>query len=294
MNDRPEPCAKPYRSALYLPASNQRAIEKARGLPVDVVILDLEDAVAPQAKGEARLAAVAAVAAGGFRAGTLVLRVNGLDTPWGTDDLAAAAELDIAAVLVPKICDAHDIGRYDAALHHARPGVALWAMVETCRAVSQLQPIADRSADTRLSGLVMGCNDLLLEMRAHAMPARANLMPVLTLAVAAARSQRLVVFDGVCNDFTDIAAFQAEAAQGLALGFDGKSLIHPAQIDPCNAVFSPSAEEVARARGVVQAFAHPDNEGKGAIRLDGRMVERLHLAEAARLLAIAEAIGTPG
>lgn len=277
---------KPIRSALYLPASNPRAIEKARDLPADAIILDLEDAVAPDAKEEARGAAVAAFAAGGFGRRLKVLRVNALDTPWGTDDLAVAATLDIDAVLAPKVNGPEDVARYDAALAAAQPGMALWVMIETCLAVGHLQAIADGAADTRLAGFVMGTNDLALEMRARLTPDRAAMLPILTLALAAARSRGLIALDGVCNDFSDLGRFAAEAGQGAQMGFDGKTLIHPAQIDACNAVFSPTPEEVARARSISAAFALPENAGKGAIRLDGRMVERLHLREAQRVLAL--------
>lgn len=282
---------KPLRSALYLPASNPRAIAKARGLACDAVILDLEDAVAPEAKVAAREAAVAAFSARGFGARLCVLRVNAIDSEWGADDLAAAAALDIDAVLVPKISDSADVARYNAALTAAHSGLKLWAMIETSRAVGMLQHIADAALTTRLGGFVVGTNDLALEMRLRPMAGRANLLPILTLAVAAARSRGLRVLDGVRNDFADMAAFVAEAEQGLALGFDGKSLIHPAQIDPCNAVFSPCVAEVERARSIVAAFAAPEAAGRGAIRLDGRMVERLHLVEAERLLALAAQIG---
>lgn len=281
---------RPCRSALYLPASNERAIAKARTLPCDAVILDLEDAVAPEMKAEARSAAVAAFAEGGFGQRLKVLRVNGIDTEWGADDLLAAVTLDVDAVLVPKVNGPDDIARYNAALELARPGVQLWVMIETCLAVGRLQAIADCAGATRLAGFVMGTNDLALEMRSRAMPDRATMLPILTLALAAARSRGLIALDGVCNDFSDLDRFSAEAAQGRAMGFDGKTLIHPAQIDPCNALFSPSVEEIARARSIAAAFAMPEHAGKGAIRLDGRMVERLHLIEADRVLAVADAI----
>ncbi|OYW23188.1 MULTISPECIES: CoA ester lyase [unclassified Sphingomonas] len=279
------------RSALYLPASNERAIAKARTLPCDAVILDLEDAVAPEMKATARSAAVAAFGAGGFGQRSTVLRVNAIDTEWGLDDLLAAVTLDIGAVLVPKVNGPDDIARYNAALDLARPGVQLWVMIETCLAVGQLQAIADCAPHTRLGGFVMGTNDLALEMRSKMAPDRATLLPILTLALAAARSRRLIALDGVCNEFSDLDRFTAEAEQGLVLGFDGKTLIHPAQIDPCNAVFSPTPDEIAKARSISAAFALPENAGKGAIRLDGRMVERLHLVEAERLLAMVAAIG---
>lgn len=281
---------RPMRSALYLPASNYRAIAKARTLPCDAVILDLEDAVAPEMKLEARMAAVAAFAEGGFGHRLKVLRVNALDTDWGADDLAAAATLDIDAVLAPKVNGPEDVARYDAALAAAQPGLKLWVMIETCLAVGRLQAIADAALTTRLAWFVMGTNDLALEMRSRTLADRATMLPILTLALAAARSRGLIALDGVCNDFSDLDRFRVEAEQGLALGFDGKTLIHPAQIDPCNAVFSPTDDEIARARNMTAAFALPENADKGAIRVDGRMVERLHLVEAERVLAVAVAI----
>lgn len=281
---------RPIRSALYLPASNERAIAKARTLSCDAVILDLEDAVAPEMKASARAAAVAAFGVGGFGRRLRVLRVNGIDTEWGADDLAAAtAGLDIDAVIAPKVDGPADVARYDAALSGVAPAVKLWVMIETCLAVGHLQAIADCAATTRLGGFVMGTNDLALEMRAAAMPGRANMLPILTLSLAAARSRGLIALDGVCNDFSDMERFRAEAEQGLALGFDGKTLIHPAQVAPCNAVFAPTPAQIDAARKVAAAFALPENAAKGAIRLEGRMVERLHLREAQRVLAITAA-----
>jgi citrate lyase subunit beta/citryl-CoA lyase len=284
---------QPRRSALYLPASNARAIEKARGLAADVVILDLEDAVAPDAKEAAREAAIQAVAQGGFAAREVAVRVNGLDTPWGADDLAFVAATQADAVLVPKVGTPDDIARYDAALAGARAGMRLWAMIETCRAVSNLDAIAAMAASTRLSLWVMGVNDLAKEMRARITPDREVFQPILSLAVCAARAHGVAIIDGVCNEFRDLDLFRAEAQQGARFGFDGKSLIHPAQIEPCNAVFSPSADEVAFARAVIAAFDLPENRGKGAISVEGRMAELLHLEEARRTVAMAELAGNP-
>ena len=281
---------RPRRSALYLPASNARAIEKARGLPADIVILDLEDAVAPEAKAEARAAAIAAVQAGGFGTREVAIRANGIDTEWGEADLAAIAGSNADAVLVPKVSSPQDIDRYQAALDSAPPQLQLWAMIETCASVFALEAIAARAADTRLSLWVMGTNDLAKEMRAQLTPERAPFLPFLSMAVAAARIHGLSILDGVCNQFRDIDAFRAEAQQGLLFGFDGKSLIHPAQIEPCNAVFSPSEEELAWARAVIAAFELPENRGKGAIRVEGKMAELLHLEQARRTLAVAERI----
>ena len=285
---------RPRRSALYLPASNAKAIAKARTLPCDVVILDLEDAVAPEMKAQARAAAVAAVLEGDFGNREVAIRVNGLDTEWGADDLAAVAAATADAVLVPKVSSARDIGRYQDALAQAPAAMQLWTMIETCEAVLNLDAIAASAASTRLSLWIMGTNDLAKEMRAQLTPCRTPFLPFLSTAVAAARAHRLAILDGVCNEFRDLDAFEAEARQGLMFGFDGKSLIHPAQIAPCNAVFSPSEADLAWAQAVIEAFEQPENQGKGAIRVDGRMTELLHLEQAKRLIAIAEKIAALG
>lgn len=286
------PPDRPRRSALYLPASNAKAIAKARTLPCDVVILDLEDAVAPEMKEAARAAAVAAVQEGGFGEREVAIRTNGIDTEWSPADLAAVAGSGVDAVLVPKVSSAADIERYQSALAHARPELQLWAMIETCASVGRLDAIAARAADTRLSLWIMGTNDLAKEMRARLTPERTPFLPILTLAVAAARAHGLAILDGVCNEFRDLSAFRVEAEQGLLFGFDGKSLIHPDQIAPTNEVFSPSAAELAWARAVIAAFAAPENAGKGAIRVEGKMAELLHLDQAQRLVAVAERIGS--
>ncbi len=281
---------RPRRSALYLPASNAKALAKARSLPCDVVILDLEDAVAPEFKAEARAAAVAAVAEGGFGTRELVVRANGLNTPWGHDDLAAIAAAGPDAVLVPKVNSPEDIRAYDALLASAPSAMKLWAMIETCACVPQVDAIAACAADTRLAAFVMGTNDLAKEMRAQLRPGRAPFLPILSLTVAAARAHGVAVLDGVCNEFRDLDVFRTEVEQGLEWGFDGKSLIHPDQIAPCNDVFTPSEGEVAWARLVAAAFDLPENAGKGAIKVDGKMVELLHLEQAQRVLAIAAAV----
>lgn len=278
---------RPRRSALYMPASNARAIEKARGLPCDVVILDLEDAVAPDAKAQARDAAGEAVHIGGFGAREVVIRVNGADTQWGADDLAAAVAARPDAILLPKL-------ESPAMLAAARRGagdVPLWAMIETGRGVLDLPAIADAAAGEGLVALVAGTNDLAKEMRCRPGATRAPLLPVLTRIVLAARMAGLAALDGVCNALDDPDRLAAECRQGLEWGFDGKTLIHPAQIDTANAVFSPTEEEIGWARSVVAAFADPDHAARGAIRVEGQMVERLHLEEAERTLAIADRIG---
>lgn len=281
---------RPRRSALYLPASNAKAIAKARTLPADVVILDLEDSVAPEAKEEARAAAVAAVREGGFGNREVAIRANGIDTPWGAGDLAAIAKSGANAVLVPKISSPGDIDRCHAALGQAPDAMQLWAMIETCACIPQLDAIAARGATTRLSLFVMGVNDLAKEMRAKLTPQRTPFLPFLSLAVAAARTHGLAVLDGVCNEFRDLAVFRAEAEQGLLFGFDGKTLIHPDQIAPCNEVFSPGEEELRWAQSVIDAFAHPENAGKGVIRVEGKMTELLHLEQAKRLVSVASQI----
>jgi citrate lyase subunit beta/citryl-CoA lyase len=281
---------RPRRSALYFPATNAKAIAKARSLPTDVVIIDLEDSVAPELKVEARAAALAAVREGGFGSREVAIRANGLDTEWGMDDLAAIAASGADAVLVPKISSPQDIETCQAALAAAPETMQLWAMIETCRAVPQLDAIAAKAATTRLSLWVMGVNDLAKEMRARLTPERTPFLPVLTLAVAAARAHGLAILDGVCNEFRDVDAFKAEAAQGVLFGFDGKSLIHPDQIAPCNEAFSPSEEELRWARVVIEAFQQPEAQGKGVIKVEGKMVELLHMQQAKQLVAVADMI----
>jgi len=278
------------RSVLFVPASNPRALEKARGLPWDAVVLDLEDSVAPEMKAEARAAAVQALSAA-FGGREVAVRCNGLDTPWGADDLAALARGGAGAapdaVLAPKISGADDLAAYDRALAAAPASTRLWAMIETARGVLDLKEIAAASASTRLAALVLGPNDLSLDLRLRPAPGRAALVPILSALVVAARAHGLSALDGAYNDFENAAGFEAECRQGRDFGFDGKTLIHPTQIAAANRAFSPSADEIAWARAVVAAFAAPEAEGKGAIRLGGRMIERLHLVEAERTLRFA-------
>lgn len=269
---------RPRRSALFLPAANPRAIAKARTLPCDVVILDLEDAVAPEAKAAARDAAVGAAREGGWGARELVVRVNGRGSAWHEADIAALEAAPVDALLLPKVATPQDI---TAVRSGDRP---VWAMIETCAAILRLAEIA---AAPGLGAFVLGFNDLALEMRADPGPDRLPLQPVLALAVAAARAHGVAILDAVCNDFADTARFAVEAAQGRRFGCDGKTLIHPAQIAPANLAFGPSPEEVAEAAAIVAAFAAPGSQGLGAIRLRGRMVERLHLRDAERTLELA-------
>jgi citrate lyase subunit beta/citryl-CoA lyase len=266
---------RPRRSALFLPASNARAIEKARALAADVVILDLEDAVAPESKDAAREAAIAAVGEG-FGTRETVIRINALDTSWGDTDLTAMRG-HAATVLVPKIRNAGDVQTCRARLGSETP---LWVMIETCEALGRLQDIAE--ADVQ--GFVLGVNDLALELGGRPGADRAWLAPVQAIVLAAARSRGLVALDGVCNDFSDDAQLEAECVAAAAMGYDGKSLIHPRQIDVCNAAFSPDAATIEWATRVRDAFASGDG---GVIQVEGKMVEALHLVQAERILGMA-------
>jgi citrate lyase subunit beta/citryl-CoA lyase len=283
--------SRPRRSALYMPASNARAVEKARSLACDVVVLDLEDAVAPEAKVEARALAVEAVRAGGFGPREVVIRINGRDTPWGAADLGAAAAAGADAILVPKVGAPEDLAHYAQALDGK---TRLWAMIETCAAVFDLDALGRASPKARTDVWIVGANDLAKEMRCRARPDRAPLVPALSLAVMAAHANGVDILDGVYNDIPNLEGLAAECQQGLDLGMDGKSLIHPSHLETANRAFTPDAAAVAWARAVVAAFADPENAGKGVLKVDGKMVERLHLAEAERLIGIAEAIAALG
>lgn len=282
--------ARPRRSALYMPASNLRAIDKAKSLPCDVVILDLEDAVAPEAKEQARNQAVAAIRDGGFGSRELVIRVNAIDTLWGEADLAAAAASGADAILAPKVGDAATVRRYQAALAGAPAGTGFWAMIETTRAIFRLEEIAATAADTRLACFVMGTNDLAKEMGARLTVDRAPFLGMLAMAVAAGKGHGVAMLDGVYNAIDDDAGLEHQCAQARAYGFDGKTVIHPRQIDAANRLFGPSPEELAWAAAVIAAFARAENIGKGAIRVDGEMIERLHLGQAERMVAMARAL----
>jgi len=277
-----------------MPGSNARALEKARTLPADVVILDLEDAVAPDAKPAARQQVAAAVRAGGFGARETVIRINGLDTPWGADDLAAAAAAGPDAILVPKVGAASDIDQVSQMLNRAggRAETRLWAMMETPKAMLAAAQIAAAAGHpgSRLSCFVLGTNDLAKETRASLGLERFAMMPWLMTCLAAARANGLEILDGVYNDFKDRDGLERESQQGRAMGMDGKTVIHPDQIATVNAVFSPAATEVASAEKIIAAFDLPENKGKGVITVDGRMVELLHAEMARRTLAIAAAI----
>ncbi|HXL99467.1 MAG TPA: CoA ester lyase [Rhizomicrobium sp.] len=278
--------ARPRRSVLYMPGSNARAMEKARTLPADAVILDLEDAVAPDAKEMARAQVCDVVKAKGFGKREVVIRVNALATSWGAADLAAATEAKPDAILIPKVSSPADLAAVEARLGAAK--IALWAMMETPLAILNAGAIA--GAGGRLACFVMGTNDLIKEFRGRHTPDRQNLSAALSLSVAAARAYGLGIIDGVYNDIANADGFLETCKQARAFGFDGKTLIHPSQIAPCNDVFAPSAAEVEAARKIIAAFDLPENRGKGAIALDGHMVERLHAEIARSTVALADAI----
>lgn len=283
----PETIWRPLRTALYLPANRASAVAKARGADCDAVILDLEDAVSPEAKTEARDAAIAAVREGGFGDRLLVVRINALSSEWGAQDCAALSGSGVAAVLVPKLSSADELAQYRAALG---AGPQLWAMLETCAAFLELPAIAEASGDTGLTTFVLGTNDLALEMRCILDTGRSAMLSLLTQSVVAARAHGLSVLDGVFNALEDDTGFSDQCRQGAALGFDGKTVIHPKQLAAANAAFAPSDAEITKAESIVAAFAAPENTGKGVIKLDGKMVEVLHLREAQRSLQIRDAI----
>ncbi|HXX06605.1 MAG TPA: CoA ester lyase [Pseudolabrys sp.] len=289
---------RPRRSVLYMPGSNTRALEKAKTLPADGVILDLEDSVAPEAKQAARQQVADAVKAGGFGKREVFIRVNGVDTPWHADDLSAAAHAAPDAILVPKVSNADTlelIGRrlLDMGTDHK---TRVWAMIETPLAIFNILSIAAEASDSesRLSGFVMGTNDLAKDTRARLVPGRAPMLPWLTTCIAAARIYGVDILDGVYNDIGNADGFAQECQQGVELGFDGKTLIHPNQIEPCNNAFSPAPAEIEQARKMIAAFDLPENKGKGVVSIDGRMVERLHADMARRTVAIAEAVAGRG
>ena len=277
----------PLRSVLFLPASNPRAIEKARGLPADAVVLDLEDAVAPDAKDSARQAAVEAVNAGGFRAPTVAIRVNDAASEWGEADLAAVIGSAADAVVAPKVGSAEAVAAYKGGLCAAPERMRLWAMIETAAGVMNLAAIVTRPQ--RLQVLLFGANDLSKDLGRPLGRDRTGLHAQLGWTVTAARAAGLVPIDGVFNAVDDGEGFEAECREGRLFGFDGKSLIHPSQVEPANRLFSPGEAEVAWARAVVAGFADPAAAGKGAIRIGDRMAERLHLTQAERILRLAEA-----
>ena len=277
----------PRRSVLYMPASNARALEKARTIPADAIIFDLEDAVAPDAKEAAREQACAAVRSGGYGRRELTIRCNALDTPWGRDDLAAASAAGPAAVVIPKVAGTDQLNEVAA----LAGGTRIWAMVETPAAIFSVREIAGHPA---VDVLVLGTNDLAHELRASLVAGRGPLLPHLAVALLAAREAGKVILDGVYNDVKDLAGLQDECLQGAQLGFDGKTLVHPAQVEVANRAFAPTEAEVEHAARVIAAFEQAGREGRGVVTVDGRMIENLHVDNARRVLATAEAIAALG
>jgi citrate lyase subunit beta/citryl-CoA lyase len=280
---------RPRRSVLYMPAANERALEKAKTIPADAIIFDLEDAVAPDAKDAARTNAVAAAGSGEYGNRELTIRCNGLDTPWGAADIAAAAGSGAAAVVIPKVGSVAYLDEVSRLLDEggAPASLTIWAMVETPTAILDVRAIA---AHPRVTVLVMGTNDLAKELRAGLVRGRHPLVPHLATALLAAREAGKVIVDGVFNDVKDLDAFRDECVQGAEMGFDGKTLIHPTQVDVANDVWAPSEADVEHARKVIAAFDEAVAEGRGVITVDGRMIENLHVDNARRTLAVADAI----
>lgn len=281
---------RPRRSVLYMPGANTRALEKARTLPADALIFDLEDAVAPDAKEAARANVVAAAASKGYGKREIAIRCNGLATPWGKADIAAIAKSGADAVLVPKVESAAEVANVVALLDAAGApkSMAVWAMMETPKGILRADEIA--GSHPRLTLFVMGTNDLVKDMRARHTPMRLPMVTALGLGMLAARAHGLTILDGVYNDIQDAEGFRAVCQQGLEMGFDGKTLIHPSQVEPCNEVFAPSAAELDMAGKIVTAFKAAQAEGKGVVTVDGRMIENLHVEQAERALALATAI----
>jgi citrate lyase subunit beta/citryl-CoA lyase len=289
---------RPRRSMLFMPGSNARALEKARNLPADGIILDLEDSVTPDAKAMARDQIAQAIAAKGFGKREVMIRTNSLDTSWWIDDIAMAGKARPDGIVVPKVSSVEDLAVIADRLGEigADPSIRVWAMIETARAVLHAEELASSSRDprTRLAGFVFGPNDISRETRIRMQPGRAAMIPMITHCILASRAFGLEIFDGPYSDFSNVDGFGQECAQGRDLGFDGKTLIHPGQIEACNAIFTPPAEEVAHARKIIAAFERPENAARGAIQLDGGMVERLHAEMAKRTIAIADAIAAMG
>lgn len=280
---------RPRRSVLYMPAANERALDKAKTIPADCLIFDLEDAVAPDAKPEARDNAVRAARSGDYGRREITIRCNALSTQWGAQDIAAAATSGVSAVVIPKIDSIAEVDAVSTALTRAGApdSLSIWAMIETPTAIFDVRQIA---AHPRVAALVMGTNDLAKELRASQIPGRAPLVPHLASALLAAREADKVVLDGVFNDVKDLEAFRAECIQGATMGFDGKTLIHPSQVDIANEVWAPSTYDVEYSKRVIEAFEAASAEGRGVITVDGRMIENLHVDNARRVLAVQRAI----
>lgn len=282
--------ARPRRSMLYMPGANTRALEKGRSIATDAIILDLEDAVSPDAKDEARQNVINATNEGGYGKRELLLRTNGLNTPWGYDDIVAAAKAKVDAVLIPKVDSADMVLQVQAILeaNGAPEDLKIWCMIETPRGVLNADEIA--GATPRLGGFVMGTNDLAKELHCAHTPLRLPMLTALSQCLLAARANGIAILDGVYMDLNDAEGFKDSCQQGKEFGFDGKTLIHPKQVAPCNEVFAPSEEDIAHAKRVIEAFDAALAEGKGVATLDGKLIENLHVAMAHELVKSAELI----
>jgi citrate lyase subunit beta/citryl-CoA lyase len=294
MTDSTTNALRPRRSALYMPGANDKAIEKAKSLPTDAIIFDTEDSVAPDMKDAAREKVAAAVASGDYGRRELTIRVNSIETEWHAADLRSAAEAGPDGIVVPKINSAADVAAVERVIESvsAASETRIWAMLETPTAIENALEIATSSE--RLAVLVMGTNDLAKELRAALVPGRAPLLWGLARSVNAARFAGKVILDGVYNDVRDPEGFASECAQGAELGFDGKTIIHPTQVEPCNEAFAPSEDEIEYSRRVIEAFDAAVTEGKGVVTVDGKMIENLHVDNARRALAVADAIAALG
>ena len=284
------PELRPRRSVLYMPGANERALEKAKDLAADCLILDLEDAVAPDAKVEARDRVCAAAGSGAYGHREVTIRANGIGTQWHDEDVRAIAASGADAIVIPKVNTAEDVQHVVAALEQAGApdDLDVWAMIETPTAIWNAREIA--TAHDRLTAFVLGTNDLVKELQAEFVPGRQPLLASLSLAVLGARAAGVVVLDGVFNDLDDAEGFEAECVQGRQLGMDGKTLIHPKQLEPCNRVFAPDEDAVANAREVIEAFEQATAEGKGVVTVNGKLIENLHVEQARRTVAQADAI----
>ena len=283
----------PRRSVLYMPASNTRALEKAKTIAADALIFDLEDAVAPDAKPAARDQAAAAVASGEYGRREITIRCNGLDTPWGADDISAASAAGPAAVVIPKVSGPDHLGAVADLLEKsdAPDHTTIWAMVETPEGIMRASEIA---AFERMSVMVMGTNDMAKELRAQISPGRSGLVPHLATCLLAVRRHGKMALDGVYNDVRDLEGFEQECVQGWEMGFDGKTLIHPGQVEPTNRIWSPTEQDIEHSRRIIKAFQEAEAKGKGVVTVDGQMIENLHVENARRVLAVADVIATIG
>jgi citrate lyase subunit beta/citryl-CoA lyase len=290
--------AKPRRSALYAPGSSAAVLTKALNSAADVLIFDLEDAVSPDSKIKARETVVEILSGAAPARREIVVRVNAIGSPWCEDDVRAVAQLGVSAILFPKVCSEDDVRAAESMMDvfGASPATRLWCMIETPLAILNAHAIARLAthASSRMGAWVIGTNDLVKELRAAHTPTREPLLTALSMALLAARAYGIAVLDGVHNDFRDLAGLEDSCRQGLAMGFDGKTLIHPTQIAPCNLIYSPTDEAVRHARAVIAAFDLPENRGKGVLSVDGRMVELLHADIARQTLEIADAIAGQG